>query len=318
MGINSINTWAKSPNEFYMKIEHKKGGDEIVLKSRTGLQAVATFFDRLFHKNNYRLQTIIQHLKHTNIRELPEETRRALEQKINTHNVNIRKYPTILKFFKSFQIDSPFTAIPSENKRSASTAQGEAAPAGTTLPQGPARSAAPDDTVSKLNEAETRYRELIRLNPENSKAHYKLGNVLDEQDKFDEAKACYLEAIRLNPEDDDAYNNLGIVLEKQDEFDEAEASYREAVRLNPENRNAQYNLGILLYEQDDFDEAEACFREVIRLDPEDSDAHSYLGIVLEEQGNLDEAEACYREAIRLNPEDDDAQNNLDTILEKMS
>ena len=50
MSINNFNTWAKNSDDFYMKIEHKKDGDELVLKSRKGFDAVTTFFDLLLHK----------------------------------------------------------------------------------------------------------------------------------------------------------------------------------------------------------------------------------------------------------------------------
>src|SRR5262245_15574133 len=111
MGVDNINTWAQNPDAFYMKVEHREGGDEIVLKSRTGLQAVATFFDCLIHKNDYRLQTIVQHLKDNNMQPtLSVATRHMLDRKIDKHNREIEKYPAILTFFKSPQIDSPFAA----------------------------------------------------------------------------------------------------------------------------------------------------------------------------------------------------------------
>jgi Flp pilus assembly protein TadD len=173
------------------------------------------------------------------------------------------------------------------------------------------------DALSGLNkdaEAEAEYREVIRLIPNNATAHNSLGVLLAGQKKDAEAEAEYREAIRLDPNDYLAHNNLGSILSNQKKYDEAEAQLRESIRLNPNYDYAHVNLGEIFTYQKKYTEAEAEFREAIRNNPYYARAHYNLGSVLAGQAKFDEAEAALSEAIRLDPNDANAHLHLGNAL----
>ncbi len=165
-----------------------------------------------------------------------------------------------------------------------------------------------------MDDAVASYREALRIEPDYAKAHYNLGNVLQEQGRLDDAVACYREALRIEPALADAHNNLGNALQKQDRLDDAVTCYREALRIESDYAMAHYNLGDALQKQDRLDDAVACYREALRIDPDYADAHNNLGNALKEQGRLDDATACYREALRIEPDYAAAHNNLGAAL----
>jgi len=129
------------------------------------------------------------------------------------------------------------------------------------------------------------------------------GRLLHEQGRFVEAESCFREAVRLNPDDEVNHYWLGVALHDQGRFVEAESCFREAVRLNPDDEVNHYWLGSSLHKQERFVEAESCFREAVRLNPDDEVNHHWLGVALRDQGRFVEAETFFREALRLNPED---------------
>jgi len=92
-----------------------------------------------------------------------------------------------------------------------------------------------------------KFREVIRIDPEDADTHYVLGALLQHQLKrYEEAEKEYREAIRINPKDAKAHIGLGLLLQKLKRYEEAEKEYREAIRINPELAVAHDNLNVLL------------------------------------------------------------------------
>jgi Tfp pilus assembly protein PilF len=122
--------------------------------------------------------------------------------------------------------------------------------------------------LGHLAEAETEFRESLRLNPESAPTHYNIGLVFSMQRKYQEAAAEFQNATRLDPNYAEAHNNLGAMLHAFGRVDEAAAEYRKAIALKPENGEAHNNLGRLLMLQARFADAVKEFEEALRLDPE--------------------------------------------------
>jgi tetratricopeptide (TPR) repeat protein len=146
------------------------------------------------------------------------------------------------------------------------------------------------------------FREAIRLDPTDSRAHIGLGAVCDGKRNREGAIACFREAIRLDPKDVVAHRNLAKTRLDFGDIDGAIAEYREATRLDPANARTHCRLGIALLAKKDVVEAEREFREAIWLDPNFALAHISLGSLLcDEKRDYDGAIACFRQAIRLDP-----------------
>ena len=167
-----------------------------------------------------------------------------------------------------------------------------------------------------FSEAESIFRQVIKIDPNDASAHYNLGKALRQQGKLEEAVASYQQAIQLDPNYAIAYNNLGITLAEQGKLEEAIASFQQAIQLDLNYAIAHYNLGKALRQQGKLEEAVASYQQAIQLDPNYAGAYNNLGIALRQQGKLEEAIASYQQAIQLDPNLAEAYNGLGYALQQ--
>jgi protein O-GlcNAc transferase len=173
-----------------------------------------------------------------------------------------------------------------------------------------------DLNQNRLREAETLFREAIRLAPTLAQAHFKLGNSLNRQGRLVEAVASYRNALRIDPRSFKAEFNLANSLRDLALLDEAEAAYRSALEMEPGLTEAKVNLGVLLFNQERFREAEIHFRDGLRERPEDPVVLNNIGLILLHFGRPAEAEASFSKVISLSPDNADAHNNLGMALKE--
>lgn len=141
-------------------------------------------------------------------------------------------------------------------------------------------------------QAETAFREALRLAPELAEAHANLGLLLAERQCWQEAEAHYCQAIALHPHQSQTYLNFGTLLAAQKRFPEAEAACRQALLLNPDSPATLSNLGVLLTCMKREQEAEACYRAAMAIDPDYRKAFFNLAYLLLRQGRYEEGWAC--------------------------
>jgi predicted O-linked N-acetylglucosamine transferase (SPINDLY family) len=202
--------------------------------------------------------------------------------------------------------------------------------------------------AGQLAEAETLYRRVLQLEPDNAQALHALGILAMQSRRFEvaaelirqairgdrnqsafyanlgeayrhlqktsEAIDCCRKALRLQPNLAHVHSTLGMLLRGENKLDEAAAALREALRLRPDESQARLRLGQVLEDQKQLAEAEACFRRVLRSDPNAAEPHVHLASVLHAQGKRDEAAQHYRAALAINRNDADAHTNLGTVL----
>jgi predicted O-linked N-acetylglucosamine transferase (SPINDLY family) len=154
----------------------------------------------------------------------------------------------------------------------------------------------------------------IELQSGTADYHADLGNILVGLGRFDEAEVRYREVLRLSPDHPRGHNGLGNAVGHLGRFAEAAAHYREALRLSPDSPEPHYNLARALYRLGEFADAASSCREALRLRPDDAEAHDHLGNILSMLGQVAEAERCYREALRLKPNYPEALRNLGDLL----
>ncbi|MEH2319442.1 tetratricopeptide repeat protein [Nostoc sp.] len=166
----------------------------------------------------------------------------------------------------------------------------------------------------KLEEALASHQKALQLNPNDADAYVGIGNVLNAQGKIEEAIASHNNALQLNPNSATAYNGLGKVLYGKKQLDAAVAAYQKAIQLNSNYPEAYYNLGIALSHQKKLDAAVAAYQKAIQLNPNSADSYYNLGNALTDQNKLDAAIAAYRKVIQLNPNSADAYKNIGLAL----
>jgi Flp pilus assembly protein TadD len=168
--------------------------------------------------------------------------------------------------------------------------------------------------AGRLQEAQDRLNEALRLKPDNAEALSNLGTVLQLQGRLPEATQHLAEAARLKPGDDRIRFNLGNGMHAAGRLDEAVREYRRAIQINPENADAHFNLAMVLGPQNRLDEAIAHLRRAIEINPQNADAHRNLALAYGLQGRIDEAIQSVRTALRIQPESTPAQQQLAQLL----
>jgi tetratricopeptide (TPR) repeat protein len=154
----------------------------------------------------------------------------------------------------------------------------------------------------RLDEAISRYRQVLAIRPVSHFAHTSLGNVLSQQRRYDEAISHFQQALHIAPDHSETHTALGNALAMQHRMDEAIGHYRCALRANADSAPAHYNLAMALKSQGRLDEAIAHHREAARIAPDTAMAHYGLGLALTMRGQHDQALESFREAERLKPD----------------
>jgi tetratricopeptide (TPR) repeat protein len=182
------------------------------------------------------------------------------------------------------------------------------------------------EATGAYEEVERLSREAIRLEPENTWAHYKLGVALLEQEKYAPAEESFRRAISLDVENTNAWAHfkLGQVLGFREDYDSAERSFEAAINVDPSLAWAHYELGHLLLKLQNFNEAEAALRQAVLLYGENDNctwAWKELGIALMGQRRYVDAEEAERKSIACATKDEDkswAYYNLGLALEEQT
>ena len=154
----------------------------------------------------------------------------------------------------------------------------------------------------KHEEAFTKCKQSLALNPKEYRAHVLLGYIYGAQQKLDLAAASFAQAIRLEPKDKEVYLVKAQVDFLRNKHDQALAAAQKAIALDPKYGEAQLMFGALL--KDDpkrRPEAIAALRAAIDINPKLVAAYDDLGDVLKNAKQLKEAEAVYRQGMLADP-----------------
>jgi tetratricopeptide (TPR) repeat protein len=111
-----------------------------------------------------------------------------------------------------------------------------------------------------------RYKDLVRLHPQNAAYQNTLGYYHLRASQLQDAEARFRKAIQLDQSHAIAHNNLGVVYLNQGRPEKAEIQFREAVNINTHYSKAQYNLAVALFRQNLYAEAAAAYLKAKRMD----------------------------------------------------
>jgi Tfp pilus assembly protein PilF len=131
-----------------------------------------------------------------------------------------------------------------------------------------------------------------------SLAHRRMGGVLDRLGRFAQAETHYREALKLNPNDVNVWNDAGYSYYLQSRWPEAERSLLQAAKLDPQNQRVQTNLGLALAGAGKLDGALAALTNAGGA----AVANANLGYILAATGKPDLARRYYEAAIELQPQ----------------
>ena len=168
--------------------------------------------------------------------------------------------------------------------------------------------------LSRLGEAETAYREAIRLDPEDTDIQVELARMLSRSHQWGRAEEVALSAIETAPQRGPPYVILGEARVYAGQTAEAIGPAREGVRLSPGSGHAYRMLAMALHSTDQSEEAEQVIRRAILIEPNDPDHRNVLGETLEGQQRRPEAIHALAEAIGSGVKNDQTYSLLGNLF----
>ena len=109
----------------------------------------------------------------------------------------------------------------------------------------------------------------VERDPSDPDAKYRLGNFYQTIGKVSEAESCYRECAALDSKHIDAMNNLALLLQDAGKIDEAEAYYLRCVECDPECVDAMFNWATLKLEhRQDLDGCRVLINQIVQINPE--------------------------------------------------
>jgi predicted O-linked N-acetylglucosamine transferase (SPINDLY family) len=168
--------------------------------------------------------------------------------------------------------------------------------------------------AGRLAEADTLYRQILAIDPQNVDALHLLGVLATQTQQHAAGAELIRRAITLQPNAAVLHYNLGCALQGALRPAEAEAAFHQALALQPAYPEALNNLGDIRRDQKNYPDAERLFRRALALNPQFADAWTNLGVILKRTGRSQESIDAHRRAIALRPTFAIAHNNLANAL----
>lgn len=106
------------------------------------------------------------------------------------------------------------------------------------------------------------------------------GNEAFQRNDYREAESDYRNALRIEPKSATALNNLGVILNELGKYDEAAAFLRQAIEVDDKNAIAHYALAQSLLKTGKYDQAVEQARKAITLTSDDMGGHRVLAQAL--------------------------------------
>ncbi len=147
------------------------------------------------------------------------------------------------------------------------------------------------------------YRQMLELEPENSRTEYNLALALAAaHDAAGERKALE-KAAAMDPKMAVARGELGLLDLSAGKLDSAQKWLEAALAIDPQLISAEGNLGMVFALKGDNARAEKVFRQAVEDDPNYTQGYLNLGLILAEQQKFADAEIPLEKALQLAPED---------------
>jgi len=185
----------------------------------------------------------------------------------------------------------------------------------------------PDNTMAHYELAQTynsdeperaleQFREVARLDPASAYALYEVGVSLAAQSRLDDALVELAKAEKADPSFARAYQMRASIFSENKQFNEAVREASKAVELEPRYTPYRLTLSGVFLEKGDFEQAIKVLREAASSDPENPVPSLYIAGIFHDRGDLARAISALREGIRLSPHWSYLHRELGGLLEE--
>ncbi|HBR02568.1 MAG TPA: hypothetical protein DD738_08155 [Ruminiclostridium sp.] len=159
--------------------------------------------------------------------------------------------------------------------------------------------------LDKTQEAFSSFKFATELEPEHSRAYYSMASIYDAEGNTEAAIECLNQSLRGNEKLEMAYNLLAEIYITNDRIIDAIHVYEECIRQYPESYLVHYNLGVTLMMMKRYEEAVRVFKRAYKLTNDDPSLYYNWASALIGLKNYSEAARLYKEGLKFNADDDE-------------
>ncbi len=148
-----------------------------------------------------------------------------------------------------------------------------------------------------------RYRESLKINPENFETHYSMGEAQQKKGNLGEALISLKKSIQLNDRSAKSYYSKSRVHIGLHQQSEARNEFEVAIELDPKDLKRCKNVAQAFLERGYVEDASSAFKVAVDMDPNDVILYNKMGIALRKSGKADKAIEQYKKALSIKPGD---------------
>ena len=166
---------------------------------------------------------------------------------------------------------------------------------------------------SRLEEADSLYKQVISMRADYTQAHINRGDILIKMNKTKEAQRVYEQALTLEADNADLLYNMGVVLLNQNKVNEALFYLDKALEVDPDHPQALINSAILIQESGAahlHSTAVERLQKVIDKGGGNDRVFFNMGMLAMDKGDWKTAEEHFKQAVKAKPDFRSALFNL--------
>ncbi len=170
---------------------------------------------------------------------------------------------------------------------------------------------------SRLEEADSLYRQAISMRADYTQAYINRGDILIKLNRSEEAQAVYEKALSFEADNPDLLYNMGVVMLNQKKVDQALFYLNKALQHDPDHPQALLNSAILIQESGVAEMGGVAIDRLNRIvsrGQANERVYFNLGMLSMDANNHDEAEAWFTKAVEVRPDFRSALFNLALLL----
>ncbi|MEX2309538.1 MAG: tetratricopeptide repeat protein [Pirellulales bacterium] len=155
---------------------------------------------------------------------------------------------------------------------------------------------------------------LLKIDPDNATAHYRLGRSLFMQKQFRDGYNEFVTARKLDKNLPDPYVAAALMYDQLDQQNEAQQAFDRALKANSSDGNTLAAYGQWLVKRGSIEKAESMLAEARKANPENLNILILSGVAARMNKKMKPAEDYFMEALRISPANGDTINQLALLL----
>jgi tetratricopeptide (TPR) repeat protein len=130
----------------------------------------------------------------------------------------------------------------------------------------------------QLDEAEKRYKKLLKIWKNHPQTHHALGTLLSQKGNQDEALKHLKTADKLTPNSPQVLSDIGIAYLRKEDYKKAAHFLEQSLKKDPKQIHSLNALGVILMRQQKFEDAIKKFERVLKTEPNHAGALENIGM----------------------------------------